>query len=124
MVSNGSLFSSEGHNNTNNYNQNGGQIASMSATALLQKAAQMGSKRSSSSSNNSTAFGLMTSSIFNNKQMENIKTKDVDEGGFTRDFLGVGSQHRPWPLLMVNRNLPDPSPPATTDGTPTANRNQ
>lgn len=114
-ISNGSLFSSVARNNTNSYNQNGGPVVgTMSATALLQKAVQMGSKRSSSSSNSSTAFGLMTSSIFNNKQTENnIKTKEVDERGFTRDFLGVGSQHRPWPLLMVNHNLPDLSAPAT-----------
>ncbi|EOA23998.1 hypothetical protein CARUB_v10017213mg [Capsella rubella] len=125
VVTSGSLFSSESHNNSNNYNQNGGQVTSMSATALLQKAAQMGSKRSSSSSNNSKAFGLMsTTSIFNNKQTENIKTKEVDEGGFTRDFLGVGSQHRTWPLMMVNHNIPDSSPPANADGTPTADRNQ
>ncbi|XP_010425952.1 PREDICTED: protein indeterminate-domain 9-like [Camelina sativa] len=125
VATSGSLFSSEAHNNANNYSQNGGQIASMSATALLQKAAQMGSKRSSSSLNNSKAFGLMSNtSIFNNKQTENMKTTEVDEGGFTRDFLGVGSQHRTWPLLMVNRNLLDSSPPATTDGTPTPDRNQ
>ncbi|VVB04935.1 unnamed protein product [Arabis nemorensis] len=125
-ITNGSLFSSEARNNTNSYNQNGGQvIGTMSATALLQKAAQMGSKRSSSSSsNNSTGFGLMTSSIFNNKQTENnIKTKEVDERGFTRDFLGVGSQHRPWPLLMVNHNIPHSSPPPTTNDTPTADMN-
>lgn len=105
LVINGSLFSSEARTS---YNQNGGQeIASMSATALLQMAAQMGSKRSSSSSNNGMAFGLMTSSIFNNKEMENkIKTKEVDERGFTRDFLGEGSQNRPRPILMVNHNLP------------------
>lgn len=124
-ITNGSLFSSEARNNTSSYSQNGGQvIGTMSATALLQKAAQMGSKRSSSSSNNSTGFGLMSSSIFNNKQTENnIKTKEVDERGFTRDFLGVGSQHRPWPLLMVNHNIPDSSPPPTTYDTPTADMN-
>ncbi|XP_010514867.1 PREDICTED: protein indeterminate-domain 9-like, partial [Camelina sativa] len=124
VATSGSLFSSEALNNANDYSQNGGQIASMSATALLQKAAQMGSKRSSSSLNNSKAFGLMSNtSIFNNKQTENMKTTEVDEGGFTRDFLGVGSQHSTWPLLMVNRNLLDSSPPATTDGTPTPDRN-
>ncbi|KAF8106396.1 hypothetical protein N665_0140s0009 [Sinapis alba] len=118
-ISNDYLLSSDARTN---YDQNGGQvIASMSATALLQKAAQMGSKRSSSSSNNCTAFGLMTSSTFNSKHTENdIKTREVDERGFTRDFLGVGSQNRPWPLLMVNHNLPDMTQPATADGTPTA----
>uniref|UniRef100_A0A1J3CQT5 Protein indeterminate-domain 9 n=1 Tax=Noccaea caerulescens TaxID=107243 RepID=A0A1J3CQT5_NOCCA len=123
VISNGSLFSSEARNS---YNQNGGQvIASMSATALLQKAAQMGTNRPSSSSNSSTGYGLMTSSIFNNKQMENnIKTKGVDERGFTRDFLGVGSENRPWPFFMANHNLPDVSPPATADGTATADMNQ
>lgn len=118
IFSNGSnLFSSEARTN---YNQNGGQeMGSMSATALLQRATQMGSKRSSSSSNNGMAFGLMTSSIFNNKEMENnIKTKEVDERGFTRDFLGVASQNRPRPILMVNHNLP-----TTNDGTPTTDMN-
>ena len=117
LVINGSSFSSEARTS---YNQNGGQeIASMSATTLLQMAAQIGSKRSSSSSNNGMAFGLVTSSIFNNKEMENkIKTKEFDERGFTRDFLGVGSQNRHRPILMVNHNLP-----TTNDGTPTTYMN-
>ncbi|XP_009771226.1 protein indeterminate-domain 13 [Nicotiana tabacum] len=96
------------------------QAAHMSATALLQKAAQMGSTRSSNSALfNSTEFGLMGSSNFgstlathdniqgnnglllgdtnaNSLMMRQNKGKQVNitsgntEGSLTRDFLGVG----------------------------------
>ncbi|CAN8268302.1 unnamed protein product [Cochlearia groenlandica] len=123
-IGHSSLFTLEPNHNTNygyNHQKNN---PSMSATALLQKAAQMGSKRSlPSSTNNTRSFGLMTSSIFNDKQSENNKSNEVDERGFTRDFLGVGTQHRSWPLMMVNHGLSDLATPATTDGTPTSGTN-
>ncbi|CAA7025012.1 unnamed protein product [Microthlaspi erraticum] len=64
-------------------------LASMSATTLLQKAAQMGS---SSSSKNSTMFGLVTSSIFNTMPDTNCFKPKNKEEELTRDFLGVGSK--------------------------------
>ncbi|CAN8252644.1 unnamed protein product [Cochlearia groenlandica] len=65
----------------------------MSATTLLQKAAQMGS--SSSSSDTRSMFGLVTSSSSFNNVMprgSNCFKKTSKEEELTKDFLGVGSK--------------------------------
>lgn len=96
------------------YSQEAGNMASLSATTLLHKVAQMGS---SSSSDTSTMFGLMTSSIFNNTlPKSNCFKANNKEEELTRDFLGVGSpddqqqlHHHHFPSsvpLTVNHNAP------------------
>ncbi|XP_047312398.1 zinc finger protein BALDIBIS-like [Impatiens glandulifera] len=62
----------------------------MSATALLQKAAQMGSTRSSNSSLFSSSFGLMGSSHQNSKTVENINRHQLMVNQLDHDVGGGG----------------------------------
>ncbi|KAL1208610.1 Protein indeterminate-domain 13 [Cardamine amara subsp. amara] len=90
------------------YNQEARNLASFSATTLLQKVAQMGS---SSSSKTSTMFGLMTSSIFNNTMPNSncLKAKNREEE-LTRDFLGVGSHDHDQQRLRHHHHFPSSVP--------------
>lgn len=92
-------------------------VVNMSATALLQKAAQMGSTRSSNaggSGGNDTAFGLMSTTLSNLSSPRNgdrlmmmgaattegpTQSKgnggnEFGDGDLTRDFLGVARNER------------------------------
>ncbi|KAM7259899.1 hypothetical protein ACFE04_015640 [Oxalis oulophora] len=116
----------DGSLNLSDNNMYTNQISShnMSATALLQKAAQIGSTRSNPAIA-ATCFGLMNSSSFNlnNKQRrpsegpENlhelvnsntsnaIKDGLMDQGNMTRDFLGVSGEHETSRRLILQQQL-------------------
>ena len=67
---------------------------SMSATALLQKAAQMGSTRATDSSFSPAGFGLINNASFSAQNPTSLGKPDNNlmaaESSLTRDFLGVG----------------------------------
>lgn len=70
----------------------------MSATALLQKASQMGATSSTNNINNNTASSLLRS--YGSSSSSSVATKAIGGGsdGLTRDFLGVGQ------IVMRNMN--------------------
>ncbi|KAJ0810345.1 putative transcription factor C2H2 family [Helianthus annuus] len=91
-------------------------VGNMSATALLQKAAQMGSTRSTNTGGNDTAFGLMSTTLSHLSGPQNgerlmmmgapVAATDgpppskpsgggeFGDGDLTRDFLGVARNER------------------------------
>ncbi|XP_041994270.1 zinc finger protein BALDIBIS-like isoform X1 [Salvia splendens] len=91
------------YNQNQNQNEtNNAAHMSMSATALLQKAAQMGSTRATESSFSPSAFGLINNASFSaanfndqnptnlGKPENNLNGMMASESSLTRDFLGVG----------------------------------
>lgn len=68
----------------------------MSATALLQKASQMGATSSTNNNNNTSASSLLRS--YGSSFSSSLATKVNGGDGLTRDFLGVGQ------IVMRNMN--------------------
>ncbi|XP_058724122.1 protein indeterminate-domain 5, chloroplastic-like [Vicia villosa] len=81
------------HNN----NQTNPISPHMSATALLQKASQMGATSSTNNNNNTSASSLLRS-YGSSSSSSSLATKVNGGDGLTRDFLGVGQ------IVMRNMN--------------------